>query len=214
MRSVFSVFICAAVLVSASSCSLKYSNETHNAESSVPEFVFEGAKFNRYENKTRTVNMNASRIEQYSGGRETYAKNVSFMIWKNDGTLDTEGSCGLLASNSKTEQYELYDKIEITSHLRDILISAGSLRWNGKSEQLVSGRNDMITVKKGDTQLNGSGFSASGITNTFAFSGVVTGSVDTKDAAVSSAPDAVQTVQPENAPQNTGIENLDGGDER
>ena len=65
--------------------------------------------------------------------------------------------------------------IKIKNFDENLEVTAGSIRWNGKSEQLTSSRNDMVTIKKGDTTIQGSGFSASAISKKFAFTGVITG---------------------------------------
>ena len=162
-------------------CSLKYTEDVRSAEDIVPEFVFSDAQFSRIEDSRETISMHAARLEQYKGGSKTYGKNISFMMHDNQGKTDTEGSCGMLASDSDTEKYILYDNISIFNHPRNVKIHADELRWNGKTEQLTSGRTDTITVTKEGTTIHGSGFSASGISNTFTFTGTVSGTVDTAD---------------------------------
>jgi LPS export ABC transporter protein LptC len=165
----------------AAGCSLRYTEDVRSAEDTVPEFVFSDAQFSRIENSRETIAMHAARLEQYKGGSKTYGKNISFMMRDNQGRTDTEGSCGMLASDSNAEKYMLYDDITIFNHPRNVKIHADELRWNGKTEQLTSGRTDTITITKEGTTIHGSGFSASGISNTFTFTGTVSGTVDTSD---------------------------------
>lgn len=155
-------------------CSLKYGT-TYQDESNVPEFIFTDATFTKYEDDAKKLNLSASVIEQYSEGNSMYAKDVSFQLLKKDGTIETEGFCGLLAANSDEEQYTLFDGITIKNQEEDLLVSADTLHWNGKSEQLTSSRNDMVSIKKGKTELHGSGFSASAVSKKFSFTGVITG---------------------------------------
>ena len=155
-------------------CSLKYGT-TYQDESNVPEFIFTDATFTKYEDDAKKLNLSASVLEQYSEGNSMYAKDVSFQLLKKDGTIETEGSCGLLAANSDEEQYTLFDGITIKNQEEDLLVSADTLHWNGKSEQLTSSRNDMVSIKKGKTELHGSGFSASAVSKKFSFTGVITG---------------------------------------
>ncbi|MCK9170197.1 MAG: LPS export ABC transporter periplasmic protein LptC [Treponema sp.] len=173
------VFLLSGLL--AGGCSLKYSEDAHNTEDKEPEFIFSGADFKRYENSKNTVSMHARKLEQYKGGSKTYADDVNFTIMDDDGNVDTDGSCGLLASDSESKKYSLYNGIQIFNHSRKVQIIADQLRWNGKNEQLTSGRNDTITIKKEGTTIRGSGFSASGVSNEFAFTGAVSGTVDTND---------------------------------
>ncbi|MBQ0162140.1 MAG: organic solvent tolerance protein OstA [Treponema sp.] len=51
-----------------------------------------------------------------------------------------------------------------------------SLKWNGKTEQLVSAKGQSITIKKDDLVITGKDFSASAVSNTFLFSDSVSGS--------------------------------------
>lgn len=176
---ILSVLLLSGLLTAG--CSLKYSEDVRNAEDSVPEFVFSDADFTRYENSKNTVSMHAKKLEQYKGGNKTYADSISFTMRDKDGAVDTEGSCGLLASDSQTEKYSLYNDIQIFNHSRKVRISADQLRWNGRNEQLTSGRSDTITIIKEGTTIRGSGFSASGVSNEFAFTGAVSGTVDTAD---------------------------------
>ena len=74
--------------------------------------------------------MRARTLEQYKGG-STYADSVSFTAYADDGSAETEGSCGLVAFDSKQKIYSLYDGIELTNEPRGVTISADELRWDG-----------------------------------------------------------------------------------
>lgn len=171
MKNLFLLFVS---LIFFAGCSLKYGTN-YQDEDNVPEFVFTDANYSRYENNQKTLNLSASRLEQYSDGKSMYAKDVDFQVMDKEGNLLTQGSCALLSSNTDTEEYTLYDNIEIENKKDDIKVSADTLRWNGKTEQLTSSRNDTVTIKKGNTTIQGSGFSASGVSKKFLFNGVVTG---------------------------------------
>ena len=157
-------------------CSLKYS-QSYQDESNVPEFIFTDAVYTKYEDdaKKLSLSLSAGVLEQYKEGNSMYARDVSFQLLKKTGEIETEGSCKLLSANSDEEKYTLYDDIKIKNFDENLEVTAGSIRWNGKSEQLTSSRNDMVTIKKGDTTMQGSGFSASAISKKFAFTGVITG---------------------------------------
>lgn len=161
-------------------CSLKY-GVTYQDETNVPEFIFTDASFTRYEDSKKTMSLEAGRLEQYSDGKTMYAKDVNFTILNSDGEITTEGACELLSSDTKAENYVLYDNIEINNKKDDLVVSADTLRWNGKTEQLTSSRNDTVTLKKGKTVMHGSGFSASGVSKKFAFNGVVTGQFESEE---------------------------------
>lgn len=155
-------------------CSLKYS-QSYQDESNVPEFIFTDAVYTKYEDDAKKLSLSAGVLEQYKEGNSMYALDVSFQLLKKTGEIETEGSCKLLSANSDEEKYTLYDDIKIKNFDENLEVTAGSIRWNGKSEQLTSSRNDMVTIKKGDTTMQGSGFSASAISKKFAFTGVITG---------------------------------------
>ena len=155
-------------------CSLKYS-QSYQDESNVPEFIFTDAVYTKYEDHAKKLSLSAGVLEQYKEGNSMYARDVSFQLLKKTGEIETEGSCKLLSANSDEEKYTLYDDIKIKNFDENLEVTAGSIRWNGKSEQLTSSRNDMVTIKKGDTTMQGSGFSASAISKKFAFTGVITG---------------------------------------
>ena len=163
----------------SSSCSLKY-DETINAEEKNPEFIFFDTKLTRYENNSKKAEINTGYIEQYKNSDATYARDVNFKTLDKEGKLETEGKCGLLYFDSKKELYELYDGIKLFNIKQNTRFSADILRWNGKTEQLTSGRTDMVRIEKDDTVIIGSGFSASGISGRFNFTGTVNGNIVTK----------------------------------
>ena len=172
-------FFLLLTLVILSSCSLKYGMTVYD-ESNIPEFIFEEATYTRYENNSAKMIMTAEKLEQYRSGSIMYGKNIEFKTLDNNSDIETEGKCGLLSVDNNAEQYTLYDDIEIENKKENLKISADSLRWNGKTEQLTSGRNDMVKIEQNNTVMYGSGFSASGISKKYAFTGVVSGEIKQK----------------------------------
>ncbi|MBP3561379.1 MAG: LPS export ABC transporter periplasmic protein LptC [Treponema sp.] len=163
-------------LILISSCSLKYDTTVYD-ESNIPEFIFEDAKYTRYKNYSTEMIMDATKLEQYHSGSIMYGKDVEFQTFDKTGKTETTGKCGLLSIDNDLDEYTLYDNIEIENINENLKISADSLRWNGKSEQLTSGRNDMVKIEQNDTVMYGSGFSASGVSKKYAFTGVVSGEI-------------------------------------
>lgn len=158
------------------SCSLNY-DEQVNSEGVVPEFIFTNTRFTRYENKNRTMELEAEKLEQYKSDSASFAKNAVFTTWKNDGSIDTKGSCVLLSINTTDKIYTLFNDIVLKNEGQNVEIHAQNLRWDGKSEQLVSGSNDTVHIKKDNLELEGSGFSASGVSQSFHFSKAVHGTI-------------------------------------
>lgn len=162
------------------SCSVKY-EETVRAEDVVPEFTFTQVDLNRYENNKLTVNFTAEKLEQYKNSSESFAKNIEFSSYNKKNELTTEGSCNLLAANTDTEIYTLFDNIQVSSKEDNVKFYSDSLKWNAKTEQLTSGKSNTVKIEKDDATIYGSGFSASGVSKSFSFSGSVSGEIITKD---------------------------------
>lgn len=167
--------LCAVIFTS---CSLKY-EKTAEADSRVPEFIFQNTTMTRYENNAVTFQMNAEILEQYKNSSQTFAKNVNFSAYENN-EITTEGSCALLFADTDTEIYTLYDEIQLFNHSEHIKFFANVIKWNAKNEQLTSGRGDVVKIEKDDAVIRGTGFSASGIGKTFSFKGNVTGEIETE----------------------------------
>ena len=168
------------ITVLSFSCSLKYA-ETVNSEDKVPEFVFEDTKLVRYENMKPTLEVTAGTLEQYKNSNETYGKDISFVSYDDKGKPETEGSCGIIFADTGRKLYELYDNIELYNEPEKMRFQAEVLKWDGRTEQLTSGRSDMVKIEKDDTIMRGSGFSASGVSKTFSFRGNITGTIETDD---------------------------------
>ena len=162
------------------SCSLKYS-ETVNSEDTVPEFVFEDTNLVRYENNRPTLELSAGSLEQYKNTDESYGKDVNFKAYNDAGEVETEGSCGIIFADSEKKTYELYDDINLYNVPENVRFYANMLKWNGNTEQLISGRSDMVKIEKDDTIMRGNGFTASGISKTFSFRGNIPGTIESSD---------------------------------
>lgn len=158
-------------------CSLQY-EEAVSIDDSVPELTFRTIELSRYRDYNRTIQLSAALLEQYRDTGASYAKDASFVTWTDEQALDTEGSCGLLSLNTKDELYTLFGNIEMRNHTNNVTLLAQNLRWNGKTEQLISGAQDQVTLIKDGLSLTGMGFSASGVTHRFVFEKGVTGSYE------------------------------------
>lgn len=176
--------LCGAVLISLfllCSCSLKYT-ETPEVDDIVPEFVFEDTVMTSYEKNAKKSEVNAEVLEQYKNSSENFAKGLKFTAFDKDGNVTSEGKCGYLFTDTKKEIYQLYDNIELNNHSDNIKFYADALKWNGKTEQLTSGKSDTVKIEKDTTVIHGSGFSASGVSRTYRFTGAVSGSIDDSKA--------------------------------
>lgn len=173
-------FILTAVILFFTSCSLKY-DESVSAEETNPEFTFTHAKIIRYDEGDETVRVQADKIEKYKNSSVTYGKNVVFTTYDDKHELETEGSCGYLYADSEADIYELYDGIKLFSRVQNTNFYADMLKWNGKTEQLTGGKGDNVRIEKDGTIIFGTGFSASGVSKRFGFTGTVSGEIEAKD---------------------------------
>ncbi len=158
------------------SCSLNYGTE-QSSESTVPEFSFKNAVFNRYEDGTTSISLQAEKLEQYKSDGSSYAQNAKFKTYSKSGELDTEGFCQLLASNTNSREYSLFNGISLNIYSQDLKLQAQSLHFNGKTEQLTSDRNDTVTIERNNTVIQGKGFSASAVSKTYSFENQVSGTI-------------------------------------
>lgn len=170
----------AAILLLSTACSVKYNDDRKNAAEEVPEVVFFDTEIKRVEGGADKVLLNAAIIEQYTGGVKNYGENVKF-ITIDDGKVSARGECRLLCADTQREEYLLFDDISLINKERGVDITADSIKWDGGSEQLTTGREDDISIKKGNTLIHGKAFSASGISGAFTFTGAVSGEIDTDD---------------------------------
>ncbi len=185
------------------SCSLKYS-ESVNPEDHVPEFVFENTAMTRFEESRPTFEMQSEVLEQYKNNKETYGKNLKFSAYDKEGKISTQGECGMLYADTDKKVYELYDNVQLYNVEEEMRFYANILRWNEKTEQLTSGRSDMVKIEKDDTTIRGSGFSADGVSKQFSFSGNVTGNIETSEDSGESL-ESEQTEQIEKNEQNEQV---------
>lgn len=170
------IFYLNVLLFSFFSCSLNYKNENENVEKKIPELVFDDVQFSRYEKDEKKIFLKANSLEQFKGAKELYARNVFFEMYKNEKT-NASGKCDLLALDLENKNYFLYDNIFLQKD--SFSLKGDALSFNGKTEQITSARNDTLTLTSNGTTIIGSGFSASTVDNSFAFSGAVSGTIDT-----------------------------------
>lgn len=169
LLTVFSVLI-----FSLSGCSLKYNSELISEEN-VPQIRLENIVMRRYSDNKKNLELTSSIYEQYKNVSQSYARNASFTLYDSNMNETSKGVTGIISSNSNDQIFALFDGIEFYDQNQNIKIAGDSLKWNGKTEQLVSAKNSEITIKKDDLIITGKDFSASAVSNTFLFSNSVRG---------------------------------------
>lgn len=172
----FSIVTVSLLSAFSLSCSLDYGKQVF-IKDTVPEFIFIKSNFSRYENNKKTAELTADRLEQYKSDGASFANNSTFKTWNDKNEIQTQGSCELLGIDSKNEVYSLFNNIKLKNKEPSLELSAENLKWNAKTEQLISGKKDTVTIIKDDTEVTGKGFSASSISNTFSFESDITGTI-------------------------------------
>ncbi|MCR4821525.1 MAG: LPS export ABC transporter periplasmic protein LptC [Treponema sp.] len=167
------------------SCSLNYMN-SENSETSIPEFSFKNASYTKYEANKKNLSLTASQLEQYKSDNAVFAKDASFSTFTKEGNTETSGHCQLLAANTQDEIYTLYGDITLDLTKQEMKIEADSLNFNKKTEQITSGMNSQVKLNKKDVEMTGYGFSASGVSKSFAFADSVSGLINTNEGPDSS----------------------------
>ena len=157
----------------------------------VPELVFSQARYVSYQEGKVSLVLEAAVLEQYQKDGALYGSQVHFSTYNDEEKLSAEGRCQLISADSAKEQYALLGQVEITSFEENLTLHTQSLSWDGKTQQLITDTQDTLELKKGAAQesapstsieLTGSGFSASGITGNFQFTGAVSGKIYTTTA--------------------------------
>lgn len=173
-RRVLSISAVLISFFSFSACSLKYQRDTVS-ELNVPQISFEDATVCQFSDNKVTTKLVGSVYEQYKNTGAIYAKDATFYLYDDSGKEKATASVVLLGADPQNEIYEFFDGITFVDNNQNTKISGQSLKWNTKTEQLVSFKNQEITVKKENLEITGKDFSASAISDTFLFSGAVHG---------------------------------------
>lgn len=162
------------------SCSLKY-DEAANTENISPELQFTKVDYKRYKEKKLDTEIKADQLERYRNDGSAYARNTEFYAWNKEQNLTTEGSCALLGIDSENDIYTLFNSIFLHNIEQNFQLKASNLKWNGKTEQLTSGINDTVYLIRDDIEIEGTGFSASGISRSFNFENSISGTIFTEE---------------------------------
>ena len=75
----------------------------------------------------------------------------------------------------------MFNSIFLHNIEQNFQLKATNLKWNGKTEQLSSGKTDTVYLIRNDIEIEGTGFSASGISRSFTFEESVSGVIITED---------------------------------
>ena len=167
-----------AVSLTFGSCSLNYAKE-ENSEDTIPELTFSKASFTRYEKANVTMELTTEKLEQYKTSGKSVAKKAEFHTFNAEKEQQTDGKCEIISADTKNKQYVLLGDIYLKIFSQDTEIYAESLKIDNKTEQITSGKDDEVTIAKKDTEITGKGFSASSLSNSFAFTQEVSGIIET-----------------------------------
>lgn len=178
-------------------CSLDYSSDLPE-KIRAPEFTFENLSLTKIDKGKKIAVIKADVLEQYHKLDASFAKNVHFILYNNKNLIEVDGDADLLSVDNKAEIYTMLNYVSITSYEQNINIQAKNLKWNNKTEQLTSSKDDIVTISnieedskdgyvKSSSENNskisiqGKGFSASGVTRQYTFKESTTGKIITQD---------------------------------
>lgn len=164
----------AATFAFFTGCSVDYGTISES-EDSIPELMLDDADFSRIEQGRTTAHVSSERLETFKGSGKVFAQNIQFETKGPDGETSATGKAGLMSADTDAELYEFFGGIEIRSETHNVNISGESLKWNGKTEQLVGERGKEITIEKDGIHLSGQDFSASAVSERFSFGAEVHG---------------------------------------
>lgn len=164
--------VLAAALCAA--CSVNYDN-IYETEGTIPELMLDDAVFKRIKDGKINSQIQSGRLEEFKDSGKVLAREIQFETKNDDGKVNSFGSAGLMKADTKKEIYEFFNGIHIEAPERGIEIDGESLRWNGKTEQLVGEKGKSLTIKKDGISLSGKGFSASAVSESFSFASSVYG---------------------------------------
>ena len=170
------------------SCSLNYDITGKGAdENLIPEMIINKAEFTRIKNRKEILSFKADKLELYKTDDLICGENIHFSILNDNQKILTEGSARYFSANQYTEIYTLLGDVELDSYEENFFLNAERLKWNGKTEQLVSAKDDTVVIKKGlkdkkggSFSVQGKGFAASLFKKEFSFDGEISGLVELK----------------------------------
>lgn len=172
--SVFRISAIVFLCVASASCSVNYDN-IYETEGTVPELMLDDAVFKRIKDSKVSSEIQSERLEEFKDSGKVLAKNIQFETKNDDGKVNSFGRAGIMKADTKKEIYEFFGGIHIEAPERGVKIDGESLKWNGKTEQLVGEKGKTLSIEKDGIILRGQGFSASAISESFNFASSVSG---------------------------------------
>lgn len=177
-------FLCFSCLLV--SCSLDYGESQKSTVTVVPEMIIMEPEITRVEKGRRTMWIEAASLELFKDDDSFYSKGISFKQFNAKGAVSAVGSAGYLYADNKNGFYTLLDGVSINSLEHSVQLSSPSFRWDNSTEQLCSGKSDVVTVIRSPSNDNirlvakGTGFSASMLRMEYMFKNRIEGSLSTE----------------------------------
>lgn len=178
-------FVCILCSIFLFSCSLDYGNQSAQDKKILPEMILKDANFVRIEKLNETTALHAETLEIFKEDNVVFGSNVNFKAFdKNKKTIAT-GRTDLLKIDNRNFCYTMLNNANIKSIQTGMTLYSDCFKWNSKTNQLVSGKDNVVTVikepeKAGDAKFSasGTGFVFSGLSLQFAFNGKTTGKIE------------------------------------
>lgn len=169
------------------SCSFNYGLEALG-EKPLPEMVVRKADAQRYENGSISMELKAGLLEIYPTDQVWAAEDVSFIQFSGDGSgsVESEGSAGILLINDTEETYFLGESAEFHLVSDDVKLAAPDLFWVKKLHRLSGPTDGVVRITEGNgSEISGTGFFADTLSHEFVFDSAVSGTLSSGSEPVS-----------------------------
>lgn len=166
-----------ATLLPISACSFDYGNGV-TVGNAVPEMILTDATASRYENARLSMVLSAKTLEMYDSDSVWAGEQVAFVQYAKDesGSVEAEGSAGLLLVDDSSEIYSLGDTISFHLLTDDLLFRAEALQWTKGTHRLSSPASGEVSIEESDgSVIKGTGFFADTLARVYEFNNPVSG---------------------------------------
>ncbi|OHD14727.1 MAG: LPS export ABC transporter periplasmic protein LptC [Spirochaetes bacterium GWB1_48_6] len=158
------------------SCSLDYGPELAESLEDTPNLVLYGLTYNSVENGQLVYTLVSETAEEFTDKKETRVTAGTFKEFDAEGQTKVEGSAGVAQINQETKDANLDKSITLYTRTEDTRLSATKLDWRNSNKFLTSPQDEKVRVeRKGNSTMEGTGFSLDMRTRTLKFTGAVEG---------------------------------------
>jgi len=177
-------FVLSGFALSFSGCSLNYgaAEVAQKLEENVPDLIFYNFQHTSFRHNRKSFQISAEVSKSFDRKKTEELSGISFLEYNDSGEVITHGTADSAILYTDSDNVQLSGHISFYSKQEQATIGCSSLFWNDKARTLLSGANEVVTIRKDSgTELTGSGFFADAARNEVRFSGPVSGTVVVED---------------------------------